>query len=258
MLTGGRDESIPAGADASLVIARLVTILGAALLLTACSTEEGRRAQALLQQAEAAQQALESSTFEGELSVAFGGEQVSMQFNGATSKGGEWFSMRSSGVPGGGDFAIQVLLREGRSWTNMGGGWQSGPSPSGLGSSGTMSAAAFQQLARYVKDVRVTEHQLIGGRLVTTIGGEIDTAGMIAAVMKLGSVAGGVEGVSLDFSKLGIEFGDIEAVLTIDEGTHLLDTAYVAFSVAAEGEHVDLQLRYRLTSANEPVQLPSP
>jgi uncharacterized lipoprotein YajG len=34
---------------------RLVTMLAAALLLAGCSTEEGTRAQTLLQQAEAAQ-----------------------------------------------------------------------------------------------------------------------------------------------------------------------------------------------------------
>jgi hypothetical protein len=240
------------------VLARLVTILGAALLLTGCSTEEGRRAQELLQQAEAAQQALQSSTFEGGLSFAFGGEEVSMQFRGATSKAGEWFSMRASGIPGGGDFALQLLVRGGRAWTNLGGGWETMPVPSGLGSGGTMSAAAFQQLARHVKDVRVTEHQLIGGKPVTTIGGEIDTAGMLEAALQLGAVAGELEGFSLDFSKLGIELGDIEAVLTIDERTHLLDTAFVTFSIAAKGEQIDLKLQYRLTSANEPVRLPTP
>jgi hypothetical protein len=232
--------------------------LCAALLLTGCSTEEGLRAQELLQQAEVAQQALASSTFAGSISIAFGAQKVSMEFNGATSKGGEWFSMRSSGIPDGGDFAMQVLMRGGRAWTNFGGGWTSAPAPAELGSTGTMSAAAFQQLARYVKDVRVTEHQLIGGKTVTTIGGEIDTQGMVQAVMKLGSVAGDVEGFSFDFSKLGIEFGDIEALLTIDERTHLLDTAFVAFSIAAQGEQVDLELRYWLTSANEPVRLPTP
>jgi len=240
------------------VIARIVTTLCAALFLTGCSTEEGLRAQELLQQAEVAQQALGSSTFEGSVSVAFGAQKVSMTFNGATSNGGEWFSMRSSGIPDGGDFSMQVLMRGGRAWVNLGGGWQSGPAPTGLGSTGTMSAAAFQQLARYVKDVRVTEHRLVGGKPVTTIGGEIDTQGMVQAVMKLGSVAGDVEGLSLDFSKLGIDFGDIEALLTIDERTHLLDTAFVTFSVAAKEQHVDLELRYRLTSANEPVELPTP
>ena len=240
------------------MIARILTVLGAALLLTACSSEEGLRAQELLRQAEVAQQALASSTFEGTVAVAFGAQKVSMQFEGATSKSGEWFSMRSTGIPEGGDFSMQVLVRDGRAWTNLGGDWTSGPAPAELGSTGTMSAAAFQQLARYVQDVRVTEHQLIGGKSVTTIGGEIDTQGMVQAVMKLGSVAGDVEGFSFDVSKLGIDFGDIEALLTIDERTHLLDTALVKFSVAAEGEEVDLELRYRLTSANEPVQLPSP
>ncbi|HEX4930573.1 MAG TPA: hypothetical protein VFV62_07670 [Gaiellaceae bacterium] len=240
------------------MIPRLLTTVCAALLLTGCSTEEGLRAQELLQQAEVAQQALVSSTFEGAVSVAFGAQKIALEFNGATSNGGEWLSMRSTGIPDGGDFAMQVLMRGGRVWTNFGGGWTSGPAPTGLGSTGTVSSAAFQQLARYVKDVRVNEHQLVGGKTVTTIGGEIDTQGMVQAVMKLGSVAGDVEGLSLDFSKLGVDFGDIEALLTIDERTHLLDTAFVKFSVAAQGEEVDLQLRYRLTSANEPVELPSP
>ena len=47
-------------------------------------------------------------------------------------------------------------------------------------------------------------------------------------------------------------------MLTIDERTQLLDTAFVAFSIAAEGEHIDFELRYRLTSSNQPVQLPTP
>ena len=54
------------------------------------------------------------------------------------------------------------------------------------GKSGSMGADAFQQLARYVRDVRVAEHQQIGGKLATTIAGEIDTAGLIKAVTKLG------------------------------------------------------------------------
>ncbi|HUP33283.1 MAG TPA: hypothetical protein VM184_09650 [Gaiellaceae bacterium] len=240
------------------MIARLVTTLCAALLLTGCSTEDGLRAQELLRQAEAAQQALESSTFEGSMTFGLGGDQISMQFNGATSKDGEWFAMRASGIPDAGSFSMEMLVRGGKAWANTDGRWHSMPVPSGVGSGGTISAAAFQQLARYVKDVRVNEHQLVGGEPVTTIGGEIDTEGMIEAFMELGSVAGGVEGLSLDFSKLGIDFGDIEAVLTIDERTHLLDSAFVTISIAAEGQQVDLELRYRLTGANVPVQLPSP
>ena len=237
------------------MIARLVTTLAAALLLAGCSTEEGMRAQALLQQAEAAQGKLHSSTFEGSVGVSAEGMAFRIAFNGATSKDGEWFSMRTSGVPDGGDMSMQVLVRGGRAWMNSGGRWQSMPAPTGLGSSPTLSAAAFQQLARYVKDVRVTEHQLIQGKQATTIAGEIDTEGMIEALTKLGPMA---EGFSLDFSKLGIDIGDIHAVLTIDERTQLLDTAFVTFTISAEGKQIEFELRYRLASVNEPVKLPSP
>jgi hypothetical protein len=122
-------------------------------------------------------------------------------------------------------------------------------------SNGTLSAAAFQQLARYVKDVRVKEHQVIQGKNVTTIAGEIDTAGMIESFAKLGPLA---EGASFDLSKLGVDIGDIHAVLTIDERTHLLDSALVSFALKAEGKSVKLDLRYRLSGANKPVTLPSP
>jgi hypothetical protein len=242
-------------ADAADMIVRLVTALTAALLLAGCSTEEGMRAQTLLQQAEAAQANLRSSTFDGSVGVSAEGAAFRMVFTGATSQDGEWVSLRTSGSPNGGDMALELLIRGSRAWMKSGSGWESMPAPTGAGSSGTLSAAAFQQLARYVKDVRVTEHQLIQGKSVTTIAGEIDTKGMIEAFAKLGSFA---EGMSLDLSKLGIDFGDIRAVLTIDERTQLLDTAFVTFAISAEGKSIEVDLRYRLASANEPVQLPSP
>jgi hypothetical protein len=237
------------------MIVRLATALAATLLLAGCSTEEGMRAQALLQQAEAAQAGLRSSTFEGSVGVSADGRKVRMVFEGATSPEGEWFSLYTTGVPSGGDVAMQVVLRGGRAWLKSGSRWQSMPAPNRAGSNGTLSAAAVQQLARSVKDVRVTEHQPIQGKPVTTIAGEIDTEGMIEAFAELGSFA---ERSSFDLSKLGVEFGDIRAVLTIDERTRLLDTAFVTFAMSAEGRRVQIDLRYRLASANEPVELPSP
>jgi hypothetical protein len=237
------------------MIARVVTTLAAAALLAGCSTEEGLRAQELLRQAETAQQQLRSSTFEGSMSIAVAEMDVRLLFEGATSADGEWFSMRTSGVPGGGDMAMQVLVRGGRTWMDAGGGWRpAGAAPTG--SQGTMSGEAFQQLARYVEDVRVTEHQLIEGRTVTTIAGDVDTEGMLEAMTKLGSVA--PSGSSFDFSDAGIELGDIHAVLTIDERTHLLDTAFISFSMSAEGKSAEIEIRYRLASVNRPVQLPRP
>jgi len=240
-------------ADARSVIRLIATTFGAALLLAGCNTEEGLRAQVLLQQAESAQARLASSTFDGSMSFSSQGEQVSMQFRGATSKQGEWFSLTASGIPGNGDFSMQMLRRDSRIWTNLGAGWQPSSAPAVAGSSG-MSATAFQELASYVKDVRVAEHQLVAGKLVTTIAGDIDTQAMIEALTKLGPLA---DSGGLDLSELGVEFGDIHAVLTIDERTHLLSTALIRFSVEAQGEKMQFEVRYRLASVDEPVELPS-
>lgn len=233
---------------------RVCLLIGAVLLLAGCSAEEGLRAQELLQQAEAAQAAVSSSTFDGSLSFSYDGQEFAMRFEGATSKDGEWFSLHASDIPGAGDFSMQMLVRGGRAWTSFGGRWQQSPAPT-AGSGGSLNGAAFQQLARYVKDVRVTEHQQVGAKLVTTIGGEIDTQAMVGALAKLGPLAG-EEG--FDLSKLGVRFGDIEALLTIDERTHLLDTAMIELGLEAQGRQLDLELRYRLTSVGEPVALPSP
>lgn len=245
---------IAARADWPGMIVRLATILAAALLLAGCGAGEGLRAQELLQQAEAAQSALASSTFDGSIALSADGTNVRMLFKGATSRQGEWFSVRTSGLADGGNVAMQLLVRGSRAWTNTGGGWRSTPLPAGSRATRTMSAAAFQELARYVKDVRVTEGQLVAGKSVTTIAGEIDTKAMVEAYAKIGSLA---QGTSVDLSKLGLELGDIQAVLTIDERTRLLDTAFITFAMSAEGKRAEIELRYRLATVNRPVKLPS-
>jgi hypothetical protein len=91
----------------------------------------------------------------------------------------------------------------------------------------------------------------------TTIAGEIDTEGLLESLTGLGS-SSFAEGFSLDFSELGLDIGDIRAVLTVDERTHLLDSASVTLAISAQGKRMQIELRYRLTSANAPVRLPSP
>ena len=86
---------------------------------------------------------------------------------------------------------MQLLVREGRAWVNADGRWQSTPlltlgGTGATGSSGsTLSAAALRKPARHVQDVRVSEHQVIGGKPVTTIAGEIDTEGMPESLTEL-------------------------------------------------------------------------
>jgi hypothetical protein len=252
-----------ARADAGTMVRLFALVVGSALLLSGCSSAEGQRAQELLQQAELAQAQLRSATFEANLGVVMDGKQVKVTIEGAASKQGAAISVRTSGIPNAGK-NMELVVRGDRAWTVDGSGnWTPVPVPKELnGKSGSMGADAFQELARYVKDVRVSEHQQIGSKLVTTIAGEIDTVAMLKAASKLGSLSGAsgdkAGGFSLDLDDLGIEVGDIKAVLSIDERTHLLDSALITVAVEARGETLELNLQYRLESANEPVTLPSP
>ena len=95
---------------------------------------------------------------------------------------------------------------------------------------------------------------------MTTIAGEIDTTGMIKAMAKLGSLSGpgsGNPAFSFDLDDLGLKFGDIKAVLSIDEDTQLLSTALVTLGMEAQGKTLDFEIRYRLTSSNQPIEFPS-
>jgi hypothetical protein len=249
-------------ADVRIVIRLLAIVAAAAFLLSGCSTEEGNRAQELLQQAEQAQAQLHSAAFEASVGFQMEGKQVDLALEGAASKEGAWLSLHATGIPEAAGKDFQMVVRGNRAWVSTTNGeWASMPVPKEMnGVSGSMGAGAFQELARYVRDVRVAEHQQIGGKPVTTIAGEIDTTGMIKAMAKLGSLSGpGSEnpGFSFDLDDLGIKFGDIKAVLSIDESTHLLSTAFVTLGMEAQGQTLDFEIRYRLISSNQPVKFPS-
>jgi hypothetical protein len=250
-----------ARADARTVIRLLALVVAAAFLLSGCSSEEGTRAQELLQQAEQAQSKLASATFEAKLGVAVDGKQLEVAMTGAVSKEGAVFSVHMTGIPeAAGD--VQVVVRGKRAWMSENGGpWTSMAIPNQMnGMSGSMGADAFQELTRYIHDVRVTEHEQIAGKPVSSITGRIDTAGMVEAVTKLGSLPTprGESGTfSFDLDDLGVELGDITAVLSIDEANHLLSSAFITFVVEAQHEKLEFQLQYRLTSWNKPVELPS-
>ncbi len=234
-----------------------VLALPAAVALAGCSSAEGQRAQELLLHADAAQAQLTSSSFEGSVSVSVAGRQVDVRFEGAGAKRQGYMSMRASGIPGERAFAIDVVVRGAELWMKTSGRWQKLPAASAPAvTSPSLGPAAFAELARHVKAVRVAEDQLLEGRPVAIVAGEIDTAGLIRSLAELGGVRELAPGLDLD--ELGASIGDIEAVLTIDEQTRLLTSALVTLSVDADGEHVELRLTYRLTSWNEPVRIPSP
>ena len=71
------------------MIRLLATVVGAAFLLAGCSTEEGNRAQELLQQAEQAQTQLHSATFEVDLGAVVDGKQIDVAVFDAVKAVGE-------------------------------------------------------------------------------------------------------------------------------------------------------------------------
>jgi hypothetical protein len=235
----------------------LVTALAAAVALAGCSSAEGQRAQELLLQADAAQKQLTSSSFEGGVSFGLAGEQVELRFEGAGAKRRGYMSMRGS-APGAGEVAVDVVVRGAEIWMAIDGDWQKLPAAAAPPvESPSLGPAAFAELARHVEDVRVTEDQVVDGRAVTIVAGEIDTAGLLASLAELGGL-GDVAPAGLDVDSAGSFVGDIEAVLTIDRQTQLLTSALVTLELKVPGETAELRLDYRLTSWNEPVEIPAP
>ena len=240
----------------------LAAALAAVLVVSGCNTVEGQRAQELLLEAQAAEAKLTSAAFEAGLSFTMTGQKVDVVIEGAGSKQGQFVQIRTQGM---GDESLDAafVLRGRSAWFRLNGPWERMPVPAGidLGGSASLGSSAFQELTKHVQDVRVTEHQVVGGKPATIIAGEIDTVGLLGSLSKLSNLSGSAPsglGELPDFGELGAKIGDIRAVLTIDEETHLLSTALVKLSVEMAGEQLELELRYRLTAANEPVRIPSP
>lgn len=232
----------------------LVSILPVWLLLAGCSTAEGQQAQALLAEADAAQARLTSSSFEGGVSFALSGQEVSLRFEGAGSGGNGYMAMSSDTLPG---VDTTVIVRGDRIWVKSEGSWQELPATSAQAlATPSLGPAAFAELTKHVKDVRVTEGEVVGGRPVTIVAGELDTAGLLGAMAKLSGL-GGELGAPVDLDDVRSQLGDVEAVLTVDDGSKLLTSALVKLTIGTGDEAVELRLDYRLTSWNEPVEIPS-
>jgi hypothetical protein len=236
--------------------------LAACVVLPGCSTAEGQRAQELLLQAQAAEAQLKSAAFDASLSFALGGEKVEVLLEGAGAKDAQYLSVTAGGMPGL-ELDAKLVVRGRTAWVGMNGEWERTQVPAGLdlGTSASFGSAAFQELTKHVRDVRVTEQQIVAGKPATIIAGEIDTVGLMGSLTKLAGLGqeAAPEGFELpDLNELGVTIGDIKAVLTIDESTRLMSAALVTLAIEAGGEQLHLELRYRLTAANEPVKIPAP
>jgi hypothetical protein len=227
---------------------RLPALLLAAIVLSACSGEQGERAQQLLTRAEAAQAKLRSASFEARIAFATDGRRFSLLMDGGAylkgaRAGDAMFSMRTEGVPGSRGYTLQGTVRRGRVSLSMNGRRLALPTttstPQRLDWSGTML-----ELVRYVKDVKVRENRVVNGEVGATISGVIDTAELMKAVAKLNAFTR-----AANFGDFDGKLGDIHAALFVAERSGLIRSAVVTMSM----DEADLRVTYRLTSTNRAV-----
>ena len=98
---------------------RFFSLALAAIALTACSGEQGKRAQQLLARAEAAQARLSSATYEARMTFEMDGRTMSLVMDGGgyfkgRRAGDQLLTMRTDGVPALGAVNMQLLVRRGR------------------------------------------------------------------------------------------------------------------------------------------------
>ncbi|HWH06056.1 MAG TPA: hypothetical protein VNT23_06440, partial [Gaiellaceae bacterium] len=112
-----------------------------------------------------------SATYDGALAFTLSGQRVQLAFSGGSERQNGYLTMRAAGLPGlGGD--MSVIVRDGIAHLGLNGSWQRLPAAS-LGTSGdaALGPAAFAELTRHVRSVRVTEGTVVAGRRATTVSG---------------------------------------------------------------------------------------
>jgi hypothetical protein len=239
----------------------VVLLFAVGLVASGCVGADGQRAKELLSQAQAAETTVKSAAFELELTATYDGQEVGMTMRGGGymkgKRAGDMFvEATTSGAFAGFDFAV-VAVGD-RAHVRMNGDWRRFPRPASLRqeTSPDVGSAAFLELARYVRKVKVTEHQIVDGEPAAIISGVVDTAGLVNAMAKLNGVASLAGGSAPDVSEIADKLGDTRATVAISERTHLVRVAIVSLTAEAQGKSIDLQLVYRLSDVNGPVSFP--
>jgi hypothetical protein len=245
---------------------RSLLLVLVALLLGGCMLgPDGRRAQELLEQAQAANANVKSATYVATMSVSGEGQKFSLSMDGGAqlkgkSAGDQFLRMRAEGLPAqlglGGDLMLMVK-RGDRMTLTSGGRTQVLPAPRQVAADmGAWGSLASLDLASCVEKVDVQEGRNLNGEPATRIAGTVDTGCLLRSLTKLASL-GSVAGQSVDTSKLGDSVGDVRATLFVSDRTHLLIGGVVSLTAHEQGKTVDVQFSYRLTSVNEPVRFPT-
>jgi hypothetical protein len=231
---------------------RLAALFAALLALTACSGEEGERAQTLLTRAQVAQSKLQSATYSARMTFSVDGRRFSMVMDGGgylkgRRAGDQRLSMRTEGVPGVGAVDMELLVRGGQLSMTMNGRTYSVPRSSST-SGQTNWATTMADLTRFVKRVKVYDNRVVNGEAGATVNGVIDTEAMVEAAARLNAF-GSVPNIDGALDKLG----DIHAALFVSKRTGLIRSAVITMSMEAQGKQADVEVTYRLDSTNSAV-----
>lgn len=224
----------------------------AALALTACSGEQGARAEQLLTRAQAAQARLTSATYEARLTFSLDGRRFGVVMDGGgylkgRRAGDQLLTMRTDGVPGMGAFNMQMIVRGRNASMSRNGRRMSVPLPAGAKREYNWSANMLD-LARYVKKVKVREGRVVNGERGATIAGVVDTEALVKA-------AGGLDlfAQAAKVDDFAGNLGDIHAAVFVAQRTGLIRSAVISLTMEAGGEKADLELTYRLSSTNRAI-----
>ena len=208
-----------------------------------CAGPEGRQAQGLLDDAEAAFGELDTYTLGGTMTMETPVGKIAVEMRASVDQqdGAMLMTMSAADLPG---FpAMSMVARKDGFWMKGDGGWQSLPMPPG----GMAGAEQFDILP-LVKDVEVDEDQTVGGEPAVKITGILDPDSF-----KAGFMAGLPEGMSVDAS-----FSDTRAVVYLSDETHLPLRMLIDQSMEFEGEKLTVSLDLALVDVNEPVDIPNP
>jgi hypothetical protein len=247
------------------MLRRAVLVLFLALAAAGCSGgPNAQRAHELLMQAQAAESKVSSARYDIEITIAAEGKKVAVTLTGGAyvrgkRAGDQYLRGRVSGAPLEFDFEFVALGR--RAYVRGGGmGWQAVPrsavAPSG--EADHLGAAVLRELARYVRDVRVKEGELLGGEPTTRISGTVDTAGLVKAAARLDDFSQVVGEAAPDVSRFAEHLGDTNVVLLVSERSRLLRAMLIDLTIDYEGKRASLQAIYRLRDVNQAIRIPRP
>ncbi|MGH3037681.1 MAG: hypothetical protein ACRDMU_10920 [Gaiellaceae bacterium] len=218
-------------------------LLAVAVPTAGCAGEEGRKAQALLDESNEAFAALATYRMGGQMTMEtpFGGVGFELSADVDQTEQAMFMTMSSPDLP---EAHMEMVVRGDSFWVSMGGaGWQPLPNPP----EGMTGAEQFDLLP-YVEDVEVDEGQTVAGEPAVKITGVLDLDSFAEGFM-----AGLPEGAEVDAS-----FGDTRIVVYLSERTKLPLRMLLDQSMEIEGETVEMHMDLAVTNVNEPVEIPDP